>query len=303
MFGLNFKKEKKDILKRPPGRSRISIFFELFFRKIWGLCKVNLLYILAMIPTFIITMFAVGILSSRITEFIAPMLAEGMGLSTINMANEEFALTIIVFDIIVRFVLSILFVVFLGMGPVTAGITYILRNYAREEHTWLLSDLWRHAKSNFVQALLLWVLDMVVFFALVVAFDFYSSLDGAAFYLVYVLIFVAIMYLMMHLYVYQVMVTFKLSFKDVLKNAMFMALQTVPQNLLMIAILAFIHIAIPYFGITTGSMTTAFPIFLLIEALFLVATSGFMTNFFIYPTVEKYIRQAERVDQDDVCSL
>ncbi len=296
MLGLNFKREKKDILKRAPGKSRISIFFELFFRKLWGLCKVNLLYVLTMLPTFVVTMFAVGILSSRITEFFAPMLAEGMGLTLADMANQELSLAIIIFDIMTRIVLSVAFVVFLGMGPVTAGITYILRNYAREEHTWLWSDLWRNIKANFKQSTVLWMMDIAVFIALVVAFSFYISMGGAALYLVYGLVFVTIMYLMMHIYVYQIMVTFKLPFKDVLKNALLMSLQTVPQNLLMIVILSAIHIGLPYFGMTTGSIMTVFPVFLLLEALLLIAASGFMTNFFIYPTVEKYIKQAENID-------
>ncbi len=298
MFGLNFKKEKKDILKRPPGRSRISIFFELFFRKLRDLCKANLLYVLAMIPAFIITLFVVGILSSRITGFFAPMLAEGMELAAADIANEEFSLAVIVLDIMIRFVLATAFTVFLGIGPVTAGMTYILRNYAREEHAWLWNDLWRNAKTNFVQSMIIWVLDIAVLVVMVVAFDFYLSLSGAASYLIYGLVFIAVMYLMMHLYVYQIVVTFRLPLKDVLKNAMLMALQTVPQNLLMIVILALIHIGIPYFGLVSGSIMTTFPVFLLLEALILIAASGFMTNFFIYPTVEKYIKQAERVDED-----
>ncbi len=299
MFGLRFKREKKDILKRPPGRSGIFVFFELLFRKFWGLCKANLLYVLVMIPAFAVTLFVVGILSSKITAFFTPMLAEGMGIAAVDMANEDLALSVIVLDVMFRMVLSVTFTVFLGMGPVTAGITYILRNYAREEHTWLWNDLWRMIKSNFIQSTLLWVLDIAVFVALVVAFDFYVSLGGVGLYLVYVLIFVAIMYLMMHLYVYQVMVTFRLSFKNVLKNSMLMAIQTVPQNLLMIAVLALLHLGIPYFGLAAGNITTAFPLYLLMEALFLLAVSGFMTNFFIYPTVEKYIKQAECSNKAD----
>ncbi len=293
MFGFyNYNKPGKGVQKRDPNQPRTSLFFELFFRKLWDLCKVNLLYVLLMLPTFIVTMLIVGVVTSRLTEVAAPIFAQIMGLSAVDMSNPQFATSLIGFDLGARVVLATLFVIFLGAGPVTAGITYVLRNYGREEHAWLWSDTWRNIKSNFKQSILLWLQDLVVFFVLVVAFGFYASHDGLGLVALCLLLFVAVLYLMMHIYVYQIMVTFVLPFKHVVKNSVIMSLMTAPKTLLMLLILTAVHIGIPVLLFLVGQSGIALLIFVLLEILFLPAASAFTTNFFIYNTVEKYIKQA-----------
>ncbi len=293
MFGFyNYNKPGKGVQKRDPNQPRTSLFFELLFRKLWDLCKVNLLYVLLLIPTFIITMVIVGVVTSRFTELAAPILANIMGLETADLSNMQLSTSLIGFDLGARIVLAVLFVIFLGSGPATAGITYVLRNYAREEHAWLWSDTWRNIKSNFKQSMGLWLLDLAVFFVMVVAFDFYAKAGGWGTVATYVLLCIATMYLMMHIYVYQIMITFELKFRHVLKNSVIMALMTAPKTLLMLIILVVVHIGIPVLFLFIGNIGIPMLIFILLEIIFLPAASAFTTNFFIYNTVEKYIKQA-----------
>ncbi len=293
MFGFyNYNKPGKGVQKRDPNQPRTSLFFELLFRKLWDLCKVNFLYILLGIPTFIITMLIVGIVSSRLTEFAAPILAEVMGLASADMSNVQLSTSLIGFDLGARVVFAVLFMVFLGLGPATAGVTYVLRNYGREEHAWLWSDTWRNVKSNFKQAILLWIIDLAVFFVMMVAFDFYSRHGGWGTAATYLLLCISVLYLMMHIYVYQIMITFELSFKHVVKNSVILSLMTAPKTLLMVVILAAVHIGIPALLFAVSGIGIPMLIFILLEIIFLPAASLFTTNFFIYNTVEKYIKQA-----------
>ena len=51
----------------------------------------------------------------------------------------------------------------LTYGPCRAGMTYVLRNFACEQHAWI-SDIWDKAKENWKQGMLFGVLDMLVLF-------------------------------------------------------------------------------------------------------------------------------------------
>lgn len=93
-------------------------FFLMFFpRKLWDLFKLNILYLLAGTPFFIVTMIVSGIiLSPIINEIIS---------STIKF-------NFLGYDILLRAVFSFLFMVFIGLGPVTAGFAYVIREHASE---------------------------------------------------------------------------------------------------------------------------------------------------------------------------
>lgn len=294
MFGFfNYSKPGPGVPKRDPNQSRMSIYFELLRRKWWNLVKLNLLYFVSAIPFFIVTMFVMGIVSSRITDAVSPVFYD------ISESEAAAPYMLVWFDLIIRFVLAILFTVFFGLGPVTAGYTYILRNYSREEHVYPVADFFEHAKSNFLQSFGLWIIDLVVFFLVTTAITFYSSLGGAlslmnAFMFLFLLI-----YLMMHLYIYQVMITFKLSLRAILKNSFIFAMSNAPKNMLLLLILAVVHIAVPYIITVVFMSVAGLAVFYLLEAVILAALFGFTTNYFVYPAIEKCIKEAESQEAAD----
>lgn len=299
MFGYNYNKPGKGVNKRDPNQPRISIFFELLFRKLWDLCKVNLFYILTAIPTFIVTMIVVGILSSRITEAAIPLVANALELPRDDLSNPLMVSMVVKLDVVIRMLFAFLFTVFLGQGPVTAGITYVLRNYGREEHVWFFSDWWKNTRTNFRQALIVWVIDLAVFCIFTVSIGVYLTIGGAISYLVGVVIAVCLVYLMMHFYIYQLMITFENSLVAICRNAFVLAMQRLPQNLLMLLILLTVHIGLPIMGIMIGWKGVTWVLFLGAEVLILLAASGFMTNFFIYPQLQQYIKESKQEDVSD----
>ncbi len=294
MFGYNYNTPGKGVNKRDPNQPRISIFFELLFRKLWNLCKVNLFYILTAIPTLLVTMVVVGILSSRVTEVAIPFVAGALELPPDDLSNPLMVSMVAKFDVFMRMVFAFLFLVFLGQGPVTAGITYILRNYAREDHAWFFSDWWKNTRTNFRQALIVWVVDLAAFCIFTVSIGIYLTIGGAISYLAGVVIAVCLIYLMMHFYIYQLMITFENSLVAIFRNAFVLAMQRLPRNLLMLLILLAVHIGLPIVGIMAGWKGITWILFLGAEVLILVAASGFMTNFFIYPQLERYIKESKQ---------
>ena len=67
-------------------------------------------------------------------------------------------------------------------------------------------------------------------------------------------------------------------------------MQELPKALLLLLITAAIHIAVPLVGIAIGFNEWIWFAFIVAEVVFLPTATMFMTNYFIYPNIEKYIK-------------
>ena len=309
IFTRSFDKPGKGVdLNAPPKRSFFR-FWDIFGRKFTHFVRVNLVYVLTSIPTFLLVFFLTGLVSSAILEVpslqsllqnLAQQTAENMGDS--NLMTQQLNQMIVIFDLFMRFVLTYLFVILWGMGPATAGLTYVLRNFAREEHAWIWSDFKDALKSNFKQSAIVFFIDLVVFVLFYVAFAFYLQMSGFLGAMRYVIVVIAIIYTMMHFYLYPMMVTFQLSLKDLYRNALLFAIGKLPSNLLILAILLLIHVGSVLMAINFGGgyfMLILFVI-LLLEILILQSFSAFIVNFHAYPKMKKYmiLNTDEKVKSD-----
>ena len=286
MFDLKGKYDKPDIEKRPEDKSRTAIFFELLLRKFWDLCKVNLLYFVTSIPAFLIVALLMGIFSSGITEYLTPAITNAVTLFT----DVELAVEIAKTDMMIRCMFTLWFVVLFGTGPSSAGVAYILRNYAREEHAFIASDWWKHTRSNFRQAFIVWLIDIFVVFGICIALVFYSA-QGSVIWIISVVVgYAAVVYTLLRMYLYQVMITFKCSISQLFRNCFTLMMQETPKALLLLLITVAIHVIVPLVGIAVGFNEWFWFFFVVAEIVFLPSSTMFMTNYFIYPKIEKYIK-------------
>lgn len=291
-FGIgDFTKEGKGVAKNAPKKRGVFAFFELFFRKFGRLVKLNLLYLVANIPTFLIMFFVSGLVSSLVLNNIAPFIAELSGTTVENaMTNAEYIKNVAVLDLSFRVYASLLFTVLWGAGPVTCGFTYILRNYAREEHAWLFSDFWQHTKNNFKQSAVVFLVDAVVFVAFAFSYYFYGMQSGGLYFLRYIIVCLTIVYTMAHFYIYPLMVTFNLSLKDLYRNSLLFALAKLPRNLITLAFVLLVHIVVPFMCIYSGGYFLIYLfVFALLELLIFVSTTGFIVNFNVYPVIKEHM--------------
>ena len=269
IFFNSYNKPGKGIDPDAPQKRSFFRFFDIFFRKFWHFGKTNLLYTLALIPTFIILVMLM----------IFPV-------STVMGEADQGAELFIVAIILVNLYISMW-----GAGPGTAGRTYIMRNFAREEHAWLWSDFKDSFKTNFKQSLAVFVIDIIaaaLFYIAIVVYSQMPGLLGALKYAIYMIIFV---YTMMHFYIYPMMVTFELSLKDLYKNALLFALCKLPVNILVIVILLFIQVGLPVLAILYGGTYYMLLLFLILmlEMVVTQAFSAFLVNFSVYPAIKKYM--------------
>ncbi len=185
-------------------------------------------------------------------------------------------------------------------GPFTAGFTYVIRNYAKQEHAFLFSDFFEHSKKNWKQGLLTSILSYFVLYLYLQAVIVYNSMfisAGLPLGLLYTLLAVAGMLLViMSFYVYPLMVTFRMKYKVILKNAWTFTILKLPQNFLIFALLALIHSALIYLIFAVFLMPE---LWLILMALFLTGFTSYTANYYIWHVLDKYIVQFVTPKKDD----
>ncbi len=213
---------------------------------------------------------------------------EGKGVSK----NEKTPRPILFFQIYFRkfwnlILINMIYVLFclpiVTIGPATAGITKILRNYAREEHAFLWADFIETFKKNFKQAFLFSLIELGVFTFLILDLLTLHNLTNR---IMMTLSLAAILLsltvcVFMHYYVYNMMITFKLTIKQLLKNAFIFCWAGFLRNLLMTIAIA---------GVTFLLMKYLNPIGMLFVLVFLYFSFfGLLINFNINPLIKKYM--------------
>ena len=175
----------------------------------------------------------------------------------------------------------------LAYGPAKCGVTYVLRNFSRESHSWI-SDIWDKAKENWKQGMLFGVIDCLIALLLVFNLSYTPSPELATVVRVskYLSLLLAMFYSFMRKYIYLMIVTVNLNLSSIVKNAW---------------LLAFIGIFRNVFS-GFGNLMIWFAVYLLImvvhpffEILFLILLIYSFTNFIsisaCYPLIDKYLVQ------------
>ena len=272
IFGglFNYSKEGPGVSRDAPKKKRFFLFFELYFRKFWKLCLVNIIYVLFCIP-MVAAVFALYLIASNSTDFTTQPWF-------IPAAILSFVLAAVTF------------------GPATAGATYVLRNFAREEHAYIWYHFWKAFKSNFRQASVMGVIDILVscIAAYVIMFYAMSMGEGNSFVILLILsVIFLIIFTVMNYYVYLLMVTIELPFIHLIKNSFILSVLGIKYN-----VVVFI------FTFIVGAVEVLFfPITLPVVLIIGVSTPMFITTFGVYPVVKKYcidpVLDAQEEDQEE----
>lgn len=282
LFSSRYNKPGPGVEKDASDKPRFFIFFEVLKRKFWHLIKINLMYILFNIPALVIAYFMASVYLQKLS---------GYFLNDVNISNGGFI------DFNIKLILSVILIMVsvITIGPVQAGITYILRNYSREEHSFIWWDFKENFVKNFKQGMAITGIDIVVIYVLGIALNFYTSssnllsVAAASFTILSLVIF-----LIMHFYIYPMLVTVKLSVKNIYKNALIFSIMKLMPNLGMIILNLLIAFA-AFYNILLG---------IILYLLILPSFIGLMNNFYVNPTIMKYVvnstlLEEEKEDEDE----
>ena len=189
--------------------------FSAVFRVRWAqLAGVNLLYLLFWIPAIawsslnLTTLY--GMLS---TEGVTPQDVSGVVMTWLLILAPCVALT----------------------GPFNAGATYVLRNWARDEHSFIWSDFWDAVKCNWKQALAVSAVSGVMLPLVYVGTYFYMAQMRQS--IIFVMPFglvllVGMLWSLSTMVMYDMMVTYDLKLKDVIRNSLLLTMGRFPYALL-----------------------------------------------------------------------
>lgn len=133
-------------------------------------------------------------------------------------------------------------------GPFNAGVTYVLRNWARDEHSFVLSDFKDAVKANWKQALAISAIDGVLPFLLFTCWRFYGGMLTTN--LIFILpaamvLLVGVLWSLANMLAYPMLITYDLKLKDVIRNSLLMSVAKLPTSVL-IKLLTLVVPAVAY---------------------------------------------------------
>ncbi|NLZ70714.1 MAG: YesL family protein [Clostridiaceae bacterium] len=255
LFGYNYAKEGPGVDPNEPPKGPIATFFIVLGRKFWKIITVNLMYIIGNLPMLVISFFATGFLfigwlfPNFTPELIRQVLSFSEG-SVQGMNSEELeqamATLFLYLNVVISFTLTGMG--WIVVGPSQAGLTYIMRNYAREEHAFLWMDFRDTFKENWKQSTVHSLLSLLMVFLIMFSAYFYRfHMPGGTFSFILqgMLLVVALIATSMQLYAYQMMITIDLPMKGVWKNSLLFSVFRLPFNLIIVILELVILAVIP----------------------------------------------------------
>ena len=194
--------------------TRVKLFFDALGIRWSAMVGQNLLYLLFWLPAVIWSGVNLLTLVQMLVD--APAGAD-MGARVYSLA---FTYLLILWPLIAI------------TGPATAGMSYVSRNWARGQHSFMVSDFWEHARKNWKQALCVSTITGALPGLLLFLWRFYGalaeSMSGLFIIPEVIVLIAALLWLLMLQVVYTMMVTYKLTLRQLLGNAMRMALGKLP---------------------------------------------------------------------------
>lgn len=265
-FGLfgNFDKPGPGVSKDEPKKSAPVRFFEVLWRKLSKLVQLNLIF---MIPFLVVVALMVGI-------FIMP-------------ATHLFFQTALL-GVVDLYILYAMPVPLILLSPFTAGLAYVTRNFAREEHAFVWSDFWDAVKGNWKASLLNGVIVYVAYVVLSFSIFFYSNQMSSNWLFAIpfgICCMLGIMMLFAQYYIPVMIVTFDLKLRHIYKNAFIFSILGLLRNLMITAVLVAIIVGILF---CPGNFL-AIPLMLLI--LFIFSFISYLSSFATYSLIDKYLIQ------------
>ena len=224
-------------------KTRWQLFFEMLRVRLSALCRMNLVYMLPWIPTMVVIgMLVMYVLTMGAAPTEEQTITNADGSTTtqvvqIEMTEEE---TLALLDAqaeqlptLLNMTLLLLIPCIAITGPWTAGVSYVTRNWARDEHAFIWSDMKDAMKENWKIALILSTITGAVPYFAYLCWQFYGSMAAENWIMVIPQTFtmmVAAVWMLAITYAYPMLVTYKMNFKTILRNSLLLAVGRLPMS-------------------------------------------------------------------------
>ena len=242
------KSGKGDFRKEDLPETRKQLFFDTLRTRLSALFRINLLYMIVFLPTMLLLMLNFTSLLSTMNnvmlvnendyaDYVEQMQANG---GEVRISEEQYnelkSAELNPLDLVD----STLFKVLIWLipclaitGPFTAGLSYVTRNWARDEHAFMWTDFKDAVKENWKQGLVLSAITSVLPLLVYVGWRFYGQMAGQnpIMFVPQVLVaLVALIWALAITYMYPLIVTYELKMKDVIRNGLLLAVARLPMS-------------------------------------------------------------------------
>ena len=189
-------------------------------------------------------------------------------------------------------------------GPFNAGASYVMRNWARDEHSFVWADFKYALKQNWKQALAYSVIDGILPLIAYFCIYFYSGMaaGSALFYLpVAIILIVFVLWSLMKTAIPPMMVSYELKFSQLIKNSLLITMAALPKailaKLLTLAVPVLIIIVMSAFPAAVSWVSaTAFALY----AIILLSFNKLIIASYTNAAFEKYINPMIEGAQVDI---
>ncbi len=234
--------------------TRLQLFKDTLRTRLGSLTRVNLLYALVFIPILVVLVVFMGriieaqnyvVNENGVNTWGQILAASGSDLgdqleeytqrAAVHVTNEDFRKFS---DGQILLMLAWLIPCIAITGPFTAGVSYLTRNWSRDEHAFAWTDFKDAFKDNWKQALPVSIITGLVPFLVYLGVITYrdptainSVIPLPSFVCVVaeaIVIIAGIMWALAVTYMYPLMVTYELKFKNLMRNAFILAVARLP---------------------------------------------------------------------------
>ena len=232
----------------------LKFFFKLFGMEFSRFVHVNLTFIIGNFPIIFLLIGFAGYfndlaVAARSSLFpsvaamtqasVTPLSAALFGVHGVQLPQSVNTTATIVFYCLGALML-------LTLGPVTCGLTKILRSIVKGEPVFFFQDFFETIRKNLRQSIIMGALDGVFLIMIVYDVLFFKTqveYGGSTFgngLMFWISVFIALCYLIMRMYMYPLLITFRLSIPKILKNAFLFTFLSFGRNLLALVGIVFV---------------------------------------------------------------
>lgn len=270
-FGNYFygKSGRKDFTDADLPANRMQLFRDVLLVRRSGMVGLNLLYLLFWLPAVFWTFI------NLLPVFVPP-------------ADKDITLHTILFSY-----LTLLCPLVAITGPFNVGVSFVLRNWARDEHSFVLADFGAALKANWKQGLLLGAVNGIIPLLLYISFRVYGNMADAS--LVYyiplaIALAAAALWYLSAPSLPMMIATYDQNFPCQVRNALLMTLAELPRAILMriAALILPIGLTVIY-AFAPSAAGIAGGIVLIAYVLFMLSFNKLMDASFANYLCEKYL--------------
>ena len=235
------KSGKGDFRKEDLPQNRRQLFTDTLKTRLSALCRINLLYMLIFLPAMIVTMYFFTNMSlvkdndyASYVEKVKEMEQEtGLTEEQFNELKNSDVDYIELMDSVLTRLLIWLIPCLAITGPFTAGLSYVTRNWARDEHAFIWTDFKDAVKANWRQSLILSVITSVLPLIVYIGWKFYGQMAQQNVIMVVpqvLIVLVAIIWAISITYMHPLAVTYELKMKDLIRNGLLLGVARLPMS-------------------------------------------------------------------------